>query len=93
MFRWEGGAAFMILELGSIVPIMLGNPVSCASHTFPVEVYIHDRELLTDHHLDSNTLHLVVHQGSFRKGAGETDLSNGPVSKASIGLGLGPAWA
>ena len=72
---------------------MLGNPVSRASHTFPVKVYIHDRELLTDHHLDLNTLHLFVYRGSFRKGAGELDLSNGPVSKASIGLGLGPAWA
>ena len=72
---------------------MLGNPVSCASRTFPVKVYIHNRELLTDHHLDLNTLHLFVYQGSFRKGAGELDLSNGPVPKASIGLGLGPAWA
>uniref|UniRef100_A0A7N2LQ64 Vinorine synthase n=1 Tax=Quercus lobata TaxID=97700 RepID=A0A7N2LQ64_QUELO len=71
---------------------MLGNPVSCASRTFPVKVYIHDRELLTDHHLDLNTLQLFVYQGSFRKGAGELDLSNGPVSKASIGLGLGHAW-
>ena len=72
---------------------MFGNPVSCASRTFLVTVYIHDRELLTDHHLDLKTLHLFVYQGSFKKGAGELDLSNGPVPKASIGLGLGPAWA
>ena len=85
-----------IYDSWNLVPsclIMLGNPVSCASRTFLVKVYIRDREPLTDHHLDLNTLHLFVYRGSFRKGAGELDLSNGPVSKASIGLGLGPAWA
>ena len=72
---------------------MSGNSVSCAYHTLPGTVYIHDRELLTDHHLDLNTLHLFVHQGSFKKGAGELDLSAGPVPKAGIGLGPGPVWA
>ena len=72
---------------------MFGNPVSCASRIFSAKVYIHDRELLTDHHLDLNTLHLSVYQGSFKKDAGELDFSSGPVSEASIGLGLGLAWA
>ena len=71
---------------------MFGNSVFCANRTFPGTVYIHDQELLTDHHLDLNTLHLFVYQGSFKKGAGELDLSNGPVPKASIGLDLGPVW-
>ena len=87
---------------------MFGNSVSCAYHTFPGTVHTHDRELLTDHHLDLNTLHLFVHQGSFKKGAGELDLSAGPLPKAGIywaqglygpvpkdgmGLGPGPVWA
>ena len=72
---------------------MFGNSVSYANRTFPGTVYIHDRELFTDHHLDLNTLHLFVHQGSFKKGTGELDLSDGPVPKAGIGLGLGPVWA
>ena len=78
---WEGGAAFMILELGSILPDYV--------RTFPGTVYIHDRELLTDHHLDLNTLHLFVYQGSFKKGAGELDLSNGPGAR----MGLCPRTA
>ena len=69
---------------------MFGNSVSCANHTFPGTGYIHGRELLSDHHLDPNTLHLFVHQGSFKKGSGELDLSDGPVPKAGIGPGLGP---
>ena len=72
---------------------MFGNSVSRANRTFPGTVYTHDREFLTDHHLELNTLHLFVYQGSFKKGAGELDLSNGPMPKASIGLGLGLAWA
>ena len=72
---------------------MFSNPVSRANRTLPGTVYIHDRELLTDHHLDLNTLHLFVHQGSFKEGAGELDLSDGPVPKASTGLGLGPIRA
>ena len=69
---------------------MLGNSVSCAYHIFPGTVHIHDRERLTDHHLELNTLHLFVHLGSFKKGAGEMDLSAGPVPKAGMGLGPGP---
>ena len=72
---------------------MFGNSVSCANRTFPGKVYIHDRELLTDHHLDPNILHLFVHQGSFKKGVGELDLFDGPVPKAGTGLGPGPVWA
>ena len=72
---------------------MFGNSVSCANHTFPGTGYIHNRELFSDHHLDPNTLHLFVHQGSFKKGSGELDLSDGPVPKAGIGPGLGPVWA
>ena len=72
---------------------MFGNPVSCGNRTFPGTVYIHDRELLTDHHLELNTLHLFVHLGNFKKGTGEMDLSAGPVPKAGMGLGLGPVWA
>ena len=72
---------------------MLGNSVSCAYRIFPGTVHIHDRERLTDHHLELNTLHLFVHLGSLKKGAGEMDLSAGPVPKADMGLGLGPIWA
>ena len=72
---------------------MFGNSVSCANRTFLGKVYIHDQELLTDHHLDPNILHLFVHQRSFKKGAGELDLFDEPVPKAGAGLGPGPVWA
>ena len=66
---------------------MFGNPVSRTNHTLPGTVY--DREPLTDHHSDLNTLHLFVHQGGFKEGAGKLDFSDGPVPKAGTGLGLG----
>ena len=72
---------------------MFGNSVSCAYHIFPGTVHIHDRKRLTDHHLELNTLHLFVHLGNFKKGAGEMDLSAGPVPKAGMGLGPGPVRA
>ena len=70
---------------------MFGNPVSCTNRTLPGTVY--DREPLTDHHSDLNTLHSFVHQGGFKEGVGELDFSDGPVPKAGTGLGLGPVQA
>ena len=61
MFRWEGGAAFMILELDSILTNYVRQLISCAYHIFPGTVHILDRERLTDHLLEFNTLHLFVH--------------------------------
>ena len=83
----------MILELGSILPEYVRQfSFLCKSH-LPGDGLYTWPGTLSDHHLDPNTLHLFVYQGSFKKGAEELDLSNGPVPKASIGLDLGPAWA
>ena len=71
---------------------MFGNSVPWEYHNFPGTVRIIDRERLSDHLSEFNTPRLFVHEGSSKKGAGQLDLSAGPLPKAGMGLGPGPAW-